>query len=72
MVAMCPSYRMVLCKNKDNITISDEPYNKINFVEKAKLLGHMMSADNKMDTAVTDRIQKATQSWVAIKKQNTP
>ena len=58
----------ILCKNKDNINISDEPYNKINFVEKAKLLGHMMSADNKMDTAVTDRIQKATQSWAAIKK----
>ena len=54
-------------KNETN-DINIEPYKHINYLTKAKILGHMMSEGSKMDHAVNDRLNKAKQAWVMINK----
>ena len=55
-------------KNDTNLFI-EEPYNKIKYVRKCKILGHMMTADSKMNEAVDDRLNKAKGAWEMMNKK---
>ena len=45
-----------------------EPYNKINIVTKAKVLGHIMTAKNNITETLDNRLQSARIAWKSIKK----
>ena len=60
----------ILTTNTKEInTLGNNHYSNIKYVNKGKILGHLMTADSKMDQAVNDRLNKAKYAWILINKK---
>ena len=59
-------------KSQNSINTLPHPYNQIQCTTKCKILGHMMTDDNNLTTAVQDRLCKAKSAWIKLRKPSPP
>ena len=57
-------------KNKIQHIINNlnEPYNKINIVSSAKILGHVRTTNYTINTAIANRLNKGKVAWYSIRR----